>query len=54
VRVYRDTALVSGRTRMTGTYDGKKFTAHYRYIDTYIRKKGNWQVVSVQITPLPL
>jgi ketosteroid isomerase-like protein len=53
IRVYGDTALLSGRTRMTGSYQGKAFTSHYRYIDTYVRRDGAWQVVSVQITRIP-
>jgi ketosteroid isomerase-like protein len=52
VRVYGDTALLSGRTRMTGRYQGKSFTSHYRYIDTYVRRDGAWRVVSVQITKM--
>jgi ketosteroid isomerase-like protein len=52
VRVYGDVALLSGRTRMTGFYDGKPFKSHYRYIDIYVRKAGVWRVASVQITPL--
>jgi ketosteroid isomerase-like protein len=54
VRLYGDMALLSGRTRMTGAYDGHAFTAHYRYIDVYARKNGQWRVVSVQISPLAL
>lgn len=50
VRLYGDTALLSGRTRMTGTYDGKPFTSDYRYIDVYVRRDGVWKIVSVQIT----
>ena len=50
IRLYGDTALLSGRTRMTGRFQGKPFTSHYRYIDTYVRRDGKWQVVSVQIT----
>jgi ketosteroid isomerase-like protein len=50
VRVYGDVALLSGRTRMTGAYDGKAFATHYRYIDVYVRKNGVWRVASVQIT----
>jgi ketosteroid isomerase-like protein len=50
VRVYGDVALLSGRTRMTGAYDGKAFNTHYRYIDVYVRKNGVWRVASVQIT----
>ena len=52
VRLYGDVALLSGRTDMTGRYDGKPFTSHYRYIDVYVRRQGAWKVVSVQITKI--
>jgi ketosteroid isomerase-like protein len=52
VRIYGDTALLSGRTHMTGKYDGKSFESNYRYIDIYVRKGGTWKIVSVQITSL--
>lgn len=52
VRQYGDTALLSGRTKMTGSWDGKPFTSHYRYIDIYARQNGAWKIVSVQITRL--
>ncbi|MDR7296976.1 ketosteroid isomerase-like protein [Pelomonas aquatica] len=52
VRVYGDTALLSGRTRMTGRYQGQPFDTHYRYIDVYVKRGGAWQIVSVQISPL--
>jgi len=52
VRLYGDVALLSGRTRMTGQYDGKPFTTNYRYIDVYVRKDGRWRIASVQITRL--
>jgi ketosteroid isomerase-like protein len=52
VRIYGDTALLSGRTHMTGKYDGQPFTSNYRYIDIYVRKSGTWKIVSVQITGL--
>ena len=52
VRIYGDVALLSGRTRMTGRYDGKPFTTNYRYIDVYVRKDGRWRIASVQITRL--
>ena len=53
VRIYGDTALLSGRTRMTGKYDGKPFASHYRYIDIYVKRGGRWQLVSVQISKIP-
>ena len=52
VRLYGDTALLSGRTRMTGKSEGKPFTSNYRYIDIYVRKNGQWKIASVQITRL--
>ena len=52
VRLYGDVALLSGRTRMTGAYQGKPFTSHYRYIDIYVRRDSAWKIVSVQISPI--
>jgi ketosteroid isomerase-like protein len=53
VRLFGDTALLSGRTRMTGKHDGQAFESNYRYIDIYVRRNGVWKIVSVQITRLP-
>lgn len=53
VRLYGDTALLSGRTHMTGKYDGQVFESNYRYIDIYVRENGTWKIVSVQITRIP-
>ena len=53
VRLYGDVALLSGRTQMTGSYDGKPFASHYRYIDIYVRSNGVWKIASVQITRMP-
>ena len=53
VRLYGDTALLSGRTHMTGKYDGELFESNYRYIDVYVRRNGTWKIVSVQITKIP-
>ena len=50
LRLCGDTALLSGRARMTGRYAGAPFTAHYRYIDVYVRTDGRWKVCSVQTT----
>ena len=50
VRVYGDTALLTGRIRMTGASEGKPFASHFRYIDVYVKRDGAWKVVSIQIT----
>jgi len=48
-----DVALLSGRTDMTGKYQGKPFASSYRYIDIYARRDGQWKIVSVQISKIP-
>lgn len=53
VRLYGDMALVSGRTAMTGRFQGEPFTTHYRYIDIYARRDGEWKIISVQTTRHP-
>jgi ketosteroid isomerase-like protein len=53
VRIYTDVALLSGTTQMTGKYQGKPFASHYRYIDIYVRRDGQWKIVSVQISKIP-
>jgi ketosteroid isomerase-like protein len=53
IRFFGDTALVYGRIRMSGRDGAERWSAHFRYIDTYVRRAGQWKVVSVQITPLP-
>jgi ketosteroid isomerase-like protein len=53
VRLYGEVALLSGRTHMTGKHDGKPFESNYRYIDIYVKRSGEWRIVSVQITRLP-
>lgn len=53
VRFYGDTALITGRTDMHGSWDGKSFESHYRFTDTYAREAdGAWRVVNVQTTEI--
>ncbi len=53
IRVFGDTALLTGTTDMHGSWSGKPFTSHYRYTDVYVREKGKWRVVNVQTTTIP-
>jgi ketosteroid isomerase-like protein len=51
VRFYGNTALITGRTDMHGSWEGKPFRSHYRFTDTYVREAdGHWRVVNVQTT----
>lgn len=53
IRLFGDTALLYGRIRMSGKDGADRWNAHFRYIDTYVRRDGHWKVVSVQVTPIP-
>lgn len=53
IRLFGDIALVSGRVMMTGQYQNAPFTSHFRYIDIYAKRDGEWKVVSVQTTRIP-
>lgn len=51
VRVYGDTAVVTGRGSRSGTYKGKSFKdRQILYTDTFVRKGGRWQVVASHAT----
>ena len=45
VRLYGDTAVVTGRTMLKATYKGKTFTILGRYTRVYVKSQGRWRVV---------
>lgn len=45
-RVYGDTAIVTGRITRTRTIGGKTMDDNWRFTKVYLRRAGNWQVVS--------
>ena len=45
-RLYGDTAIVTGRIRRTRTISGKTMDDDWRFTKVYLRRAGNWQVVS--------
>ena len=50
VRVYGDTAVVTGRATPNGTINGEDFSRAIRYTRVYIKSAGQWRVVSFQQT----
>jgi hypothetical protein len=48
-----EAAIVGGEARVRGTRDGQPFAQHFRYADTFLRVKGEWRVVHVQVTAVP-
>lgn len=53
VRVYGETAIVTGRVTEKGTFNGRGLNSQSRYTDVWVRRNGRWQVVAAQSTRLP-
>jgi ketosteroid isomerase-like protein len=52
VRVYGETAIVTGTYRMVGTERGKPFQRIGRFTDIWVYRNGVWQCVAAQATPI--
>ena len=50
VRVYGDTAVVTGKADIKGTLGGKDATGQIRFTRVYVKKDGRWQSVAFQQT----
>jgi ketosteroid isomerase-like protein len=48
VRVFGDTAVVTGTDDETTTADGKKSTGHYVWTDVFVKRNGKWLAVASQ------
>ena len=53
VKLYGDCAVVTGKTKLKGKYNGEDVQEQFRWTDTFVKRKGRWQVVASQATPLP-
>jgi ketosteroid isomerase-like protein len=52
VRLYRITAVITGRTRMSGRFGEAPFTASSRYIHVFVKEQSQWRLVSAQGTQI--
>ena len=50
VRVYGDTAVVTGKVDVKGTMGGKDVTGQAMFTRIYVKKAGHWQSVALQQT----
>jgi hypothetical protein len=46
VRLFGNTAIVTGRSVSEGLYVGKSFSATLRFTDVFVKRKRHWQVVA--------
>lgn len=53
VRVYDDAAVVTGHARWRINYKGRDVDNERRYTSLYVKEKGRWRMVALQITRLP-
>ena len=48
VHVYGETAVVTGRNTLKGTFEGKDISGSYRFTDVFVKRAGRWQAVATQ------
>jgi ketosteroid isomerase-like protein len=53
VRVYGDTAVVTGKVTVKGTMGGKDATGSAMFTRVYVKKGGEWTSVALQQTRIP-
>ena len=46
IRFYGDTAIVNGVTSLKGESGGKAFAGDFQFTDAWIRRGGEWKIVS--------
>jgi ketosteroid isomerase-like protein len=54
VRIFGETAIVTGRSTLEGSYKGQHASVVQRFTDVFVKRNGRWQVVSsqgTQVTP---
>jgi hypothetical protein len=52
VRTVDNTAIVVGTYRKGEARDGKSLVKRWRFVDTWVNKKGSWMLVAAAATPL--
>ena len=49
IMVFGDVAVVSARSRMAGTTEGRAFSGVNDYADVYVKRSGTWRAVSAHV-----
>jgi ketosteroid isomerase-like protein len=50
IRVFRDTAIVTGRSVQKGMENGKDYSGDYRFTRVYMKEHERWLTVALQTT----
>ncbi len=52
VRVFGNTAVLTGRDSATWLYQGRELSGQYKIIKVYAQREGRWQLCAFQACPL--
>jgi ketosteroid isomerase-like protein len=52
VRVFGNTAVVTGSEDEKSSYKDKDTSGHYLWTDVFVKRQGHWQLVASQATPM--
>ena len=52
VRVYGNVAIMTDHTTIQGTDKGQPFGGDFRFVRIFVKKRGKWQIVLSQGTPM--
>ncbi len=52
IRVFGNTAVVTGRVVLKVIYGGKESSGPYHFINVWVKMQDRWQIVANQITPI--
>jgi ketosteroid isomerase-like protein len=50
VRIFGNTAIVTGLAHIKGTENGKDISGDYRFTDVFVNRNGDWQAVNTEST----
>jgi uncharacterized protein (TIGR02246 family) len=50
IRVYGNSAIVTGRSTQRGSENGKDYSGDYRFTRVYVKQDGRWLTVALQAT----
>src|SRR5437773_2539033 len=53
VRVYGDSAVITGLTRTKGKFMGRDFSTQERATDVFVKRDGRWHCVLTHLTRIP-
>ena len=52
VRIYGSTAIITGQTRMVGSFNGQRFELDSRYTHVFVEQGNGWRMVAAQGTQI--